>query len=105
MIRRILIGIIFGLLCTAGVTARASGTNTSEVPLPNQGSMRFKLPDGWQFSVRQPPGQIPPTIRVEQKAGAPFEILVTPIWLSNEQAPAPSDQSLRQQVQQAADAA
>lgn len=105
MIRKMLFGIIFGLVCASGAIARASGATTSEVPLPQHGSMQFKLPDGWQFSVRQPEGQIPPTIRVQQKAGSSFEILVTPIWSFNHEAPAPSDRSLRQQVQQAADAA
>ncbi len=50
----------------------------SRVTLPGErGELTFELPSGWDYELRQPPGQLPPTLVL---SGGDFRFLVSVLW-------------------------
>ncbi len=50
------------------------------IKLPNHGWVVLRVPTLWEVEVRQPEKALPPTIKVSQKEGERFTLLMTPIW-------------------------
>ena len=68
------------VLCTLlAVPAHAEST-VRRYELPDHGMLALNVPDAWIDNVSQPPGRLPPTISFGAKDGAPFAVLITPIW-------------------------
>lgn len=72
-------------------------------PLPGHGTFQVRMPDSWKDSVAQPDGELPPTILFAPKEGAPFKILVTPLWSPQSDAKTPTADELKAKVQEGAD--
>ena len=83
--------------------ATAGEVGIRRYQLPDHGSIQLNVPTLWKDEIRQPPNRLPPTITFKQKAGASFQVLVTPIWAAKKDMSPSSAESLRQQVQQAAE--
>lgn len=49
-------------------------------PLPNHGVFELLVPVTWTDEVRQPPGELPPSILFNPATGNHFHLLVTPVW-------------------------
>jgi hypothetical protein len=82
--------------------ASAEETAVRSYPLPEHGTFQLKVPEAWKDSVAQPEGGLPPTIMFAPKAGAPFKILVTPLWAAKP-VKTPTADELKAQVQRSAD--
>ena len=74
-------------------------------PLPEHGTFQVRVPEAWEDSVAQPAGGLPPTITFGQKAGAPFKILVTPLWSAKPDPKTPTAAEIKMKVRRTADEA
>jgi len=57
-----------------------SGEQKRSFALPQHGKLIFSVPTTWKHSVRQPPGDLPPTITFFPDKGDEFNVLITPLW-------------------------
>jgi hypothetical protein len=89
------------LLSALAVSLAAGAANT--YPLPQHGRFQMEVPLAWIDEVRQPQGEVPPTIVLRPKEGNGFEVLVTPIWRQRPDVPPATKEAVRQSVQRAAD--
>lgn len=75
---------IFLFLCltTAFLTAaqNASADQRHSFELPEHGKLILVVPDTWKQAVRQPSGDLPPTITLSPATEDEFQILITPLW-------------------------
>lgn len=90
-------------IVVASPLARAEEAAVRSYPLPEHGTFQVKVPESWKDSVAQPGGGLPPTITFTPKAGAPFKILVTPLWSAEPDSKTPTADELKAKVQQSAD--
>src|SRR5262245_32726489 len=92
---------------TAESTAAAPETKpavpgaTGSYPLPEHGVLRMNVPAAWRDEVRSGSSALPPTIVFHPASGERFEILVTPFWRAQADAPLPTKDVLRQRLEQA----
>jgi hypothetical protein len=91
------------VIVVASPFTHAEETAVRSYPLPEHGTFQLKVPASWKDSVAQPGSGLPTTITFTPKAGAPFKILVTPIWSTEPGLKTPTAGELKLQVQQAAD--
>ena len=101
---------IFGaLLCllffVSIAVATAGDTGIRRYQLPDHGSIQLIVPALWKDEIWQPPNRLPPTITFKQKVGAPFEVLITPIWPAKKDMPLTKAEGIRQLVLQGAELA
>lgn len=91
------------LLLIANANGIAGETGVRSYHFPDQGSLEFQVPADWEDQMDQPSDRrLPPTIRFMQRNGAPFVVLVTPVWpLRN--ARLPDRENLYKGVQESAD--
>jgi hypothetical protein len=102
-----------GLLAVLFVNAaRAQQTVTRSYPLPEHGSIAFKIPSSWKDQIQQLKGDLPPTITWSQQSphpaseppsqqpAAPFRILVTVGWQGQEAGAKLTEAELKQRVDQ-----
>lgn len=75
--------VIATALVAAGISG-AEGTGTvgqaSVFPVPQHGKLAMHIPAGWKHGLRQPPGNIPPTITLVPASGDEFKTLITVLW-------------------------
>ena len=90
-------------IVVASPFARAEEVAVRSYPLPEHGTFQVKAPESWKDSVAQPGSGLPPTITFEPKAGAPFKILVTPLWLAQPDLKMPTADEIKVKLQQGAD--
>jgi hypothetical protein len=83
--------------------ARAEEAAVRSYPLGEHGTFHVKVPEAWQDSVAQPGSELPPTITFAPKSGAPFKILVTPLWPAEANQETPAADELKAKVRRAAD--
>jgi hypothetical protein len=93
------------VIVIAPLFASAEEATVRSYPLPEHGTFQVKVPESWKDSVARPGGGLPPTITFAPKAGAPFKILVTPLWPAQPDAKKPTADELKEKVQRAADGA
>jgi len=58
----------------------ASGNQSRSFTLPQHGKLVLSVPSTWKQTVRQPPGDLPPTITFSPDKGDEFKALITPLW-------------------------
>ena len=85
-------------IVVASPFARAEEAAVRSYPLPEHGTFQLKVPESWKDSVAQPGDGLPPTITFAPKAGAPFKILVTPLWPPQPDAKMPTADELKAEV-------
>jgi hypothetical protein len=90
-------------IVAASPFARAGEAAVRSYPLPEHGTFQVKAPESWKDSVAQPGGGLPPTITFAPKAGAPFKILVTPLWSAKPDPKTPTADEIKVKMQRAAD--
>lgn len=75
--------LVAATLMAAGA-AWADATNTvvrvREFPIPRRGVLSMGVPAEWACDLRQPPGDLPPTIIISPSHGDDFKALVTVLW-------------------------
>ncbi len=49
-------------------------------PIPNHGKLVLAVPESWRQEIRQPAGDLPPTIVLTPRRGDDFEVLITALW-------------------------
>ena len=62
------------------VEQSASGNQRRSFTLPQHGTLILSVPSTWKNIVRQPPGDLPPTITLSPDKGDEFKVLITPLW-------------------------
>jgi hypothetical protein len=87
----------------ASPLARAEEAAVRSYPLHEHGAFQVKVPESWKDSVAQPGDGLPPTITFAPKAGAPFKILVTPLWSAQLDLKRPSADEIKVKLQRGAD--
>ena len=80
--RRMITPIFLFLCLTTAVSAAEQNTNANQrsFELPEHGKLILVVPGTWKQAVRQPPGDLPPTITLSPATGDEFQILITPLW-------------------------
>lgn len=94
----------FGLGLLAFLSVHAAGaqeTVARSYPLPEHGTIEFKIPSSWQDQIQQLKGTVPPTITWSQKSGAAFRILVAVGWQDQDANARLTEAELKQKVEQA----
>ncbi|MBI2819872.1 MAG: hypothetical protein HYX73_07825 [Acidobacteria bacterium] len=81
--------------------ARAQETVARSYPVPEHGTIEFKIPSSWKDQIQQLKGALPPTITWSQKSGAAFRILVAVGWQDQEADARLTEAELKQRVDQA----
>jgi hypothetical protein len=75
---------IFLCLCLPLVSSAAiqsgAGNLYRSFALPEHGKLILNMPSTWKHNVRQPPGDLPPTITFAPDKGDEFKVLITPLW-------------------------
>jgi hypothetical protein len=74
-----------------------------EYSLPDHGSLQLGVSASWKDELRQPPDSLPQTIVFSQDRGAPFEILITPLWSGKIDSALLNADELKQNVRATAD--
>lgn len=97
--------LVCGFVFMHGVQAvLAGGTVDKKIAVPGHGALVLEAPKSWEMQVRQPPNDLPPTIKFGASSGEAFAVLVTALW---EQSGANSDfdteQGIRRLAQEARD--
>jgi hypothetical protein len=96
---------LLAALQTAAISPTASqlATPTGDYPIPNHGSLRLKVPDGWEVQSKQTSDPPSITLHVAPASGSAFEMYVTAVWLNSEKLPNITSDWLKQNSQEAAD--
>ncbi len=89
------------LLLAASFVA-AEETTTRNYLLPGHGSIQLQVPKSWREELRQPPGNLPPTIVFSPISGATFKVLLTPLFSIREGIVMPEAPELKANVNRAA---
>lgn len=100
--RYMLVGMV---LILASFMASAEDVVARSYALQKHGTLELRVPESWKDSVAQPSNELPPTIKLSPKMGTQFTVLITPIWLAQQETKPPSPDELRANVRQAADIA
>ena len=82
-------------LLFASSLASAEELATRNYPLPGHGSIQLQVPVSWRGEVRQPPGELPPTIRFTMEDSSLFMVLLTPMFKVNDEMVLPSPEGMR----------
>jgi hypothetical protein len=81
---RTIIMAIFLVMClpmASIATEQSASTNQRRTfALPQHGALILGVPNSWKQNVRQPPGDLPPTITLSPEKGDEFKVLITPLW-------------------------
>jgi hypothetical protein len=73
--------------------------------LPGHGTLLLNVPEGWKANFKQPAGGLPPTVGLGPQSGAPFVVLITPVWGTSPGSSVPDDANIRSTVALAAKSA
>lgn len=87
------------VIVVASLCARAEEAAVRSYSLPEHGTFQVKVPESWKDSVAQSGDGLPPTITFTPETGAPFKILVTPLWSAQPDAKMPTADELKAKVQ------
>lgn len=94
---------LFALCCAfSGGTIAAGSTQERSYALPERGKLVMAVPQDWGDKVRQPPNQLPPSLRFSGKPDGKFQVLVTPLWSPRGDPEFKSAASVRRMVERAA---
>jgi hypothetical protein len=85
--------------------ASAEEAAVRSYPLAEHGTFQVKVPESWRDSVAQPGSGLPPTITFAPKAGAPFKVLVSPLWSAQPDVKTATADELKAKARRAADGA
>jgi hypothetical protein len=98
--------VLFGLaICVACVPSLAQKTEAQLFDLPEHGQLQLLVPGSWHTEVRQPSSPLPPTVVLQPKSGAPFQILITVAWPLRPGAQLPGLATIYEEVASAAKSA
>jgi len=100
---RLLDAILFVLISMAGTPVHAADTTDRQYALTDHGSLQLQVPTAWKEELHQDSDQPLPTIVFTPTAGAPFGVVVTPIWPTALDAPDPNYEALRKLVRDTAE--
>jgi len=91
------------VIVVASPVAHAEEAAVRSYSLQEHGTFQVKVPESWKDSVAQAGSGLPPTITFAPKSGAPFKILVTPLWSAKPDLERPTADELKAKVRRAAD--
>lgn len=90
-----LLALLLSLVSLAGAAAA-----DLVVPLPSRDGLLVDVPKDWTSQVRAP-RNYPPTIEISPRSGGDPLITITPIWFARGSTPPPTDQELKELIQDA----
>jgi hypothetical protein len=90
-------------IVVASPFARAEEAAVRSYPLHEHGNFQVKAPESWKDSVAEPGDGLPPTITFTPKAGAPFKILLTPLFSAQLDLKKPTADEIKVKLQRGAD--
>jgi hypothetical protein len=90
---------------TAPAPARSNpgATGSMDFPIPGHGSLRFKVPEGWDPHSRQTADPASVYLHFVPQKGDAFDVQVTAFWLDSSKRARETTDSLRATVQRTAD--
>jgi hypothetical protein len=80
----------------------AADSAARRFPLPGHGQLELAVPTAWKVEATSPPSDLPPTFHFTAAGDQPFEFLVTPVWAIQGRVPPSDPQTVRAEVQRAA---
>lgn len=95
---------LMGLLLV-GAAATADDAAPRSYALPGHGSFQMNVPASWKDSEHRPVPDQPPTLMFDPPSGAPFKVLVTPIWKFRADIELPTVSQVKDKVRHAAELA
>ncbi len=90
------------LLCLVAGAAAADETKSRTFAISGQGELQLNVPVSWTSDTMPATAEIPAGIQFGPRAGAPFEMLFTPMGYVTKDAPAPGPAVLKKLAQDAA---
>jgi hypothetical protein len=100
---RLLGPVVFVLIYLAGTPLQAADTTDRRYALADQGTLDLKVPTTWKEELEQARDQFLAAIVFTPTSGAPFGVVLTPIWSTEKDAPPPDREALQRVVQRAAE--
>ena len=100
---RLLGAILFVLICMAGTPVHAADTADRQYALTDHGRLQLQVPTLWKEELEQDRDRLFQTIVFTSKSGAPFGVVLTPLWPTEKDAPNPDREALQRLVQRAAE--
>lgn len=95
---------VFAVAALALLQLTVAQAQERRYPLADRGTLVLAVPGGWEESIGRRDALTPPTIQYRPAAGAPFRVLVTPIWPMKQEMALPAAREMRQSVLKAAEA-
>lgn len=94
--------VLVALCCVVWTQVFAADTDSRRYTLPDHGSLQLKVPAFWKEQIEQDPNRLFSTIVFTAKSGAPFGVVLMPIWPTEKGAPNPDREALQRLMQRAA---
>jgi len=88
--------VLAGRLCAEPATA------TRDFQIPGHGTLRLTVPDGWKVDSRPLREPASVSLHLRPSSGDSFDIQISAVWLSADQLAKTSSQSLKENMQRAA---
>ncbi len=101
--RRLQCLVAASMVCLLVGAAAAGETRARKFAISGQGELRLNVPASWTADTMPATAESPAGIQLGPRAGAPFEMLVSPMGYATRDAPAPGSAVLKKMVQDAAD--
>jgi len=83
------------------IFAFAEESEIRSYQLRKNGSIQLLVPNSWHDEVRQPPGNLPPTIIFKPRTGESFQILLTPMFSLSKSMVMPELPEVKRNVEEA----
>ena len=100
---RLLGAVLLVLFCMAAVPVQAANTADRQYALADQGTLQLKVPTSWREELEKDNEQLLASIIFTPTSGAPFGIVLNPIWPAKKDSPRPDSEALKRIVQGAAE--
>jgi len=91
------------LFCMAAIPVQAANAADRQYPLADQGTLQLSVPTSWRDQIEKDSEQLLASIVFVPTSGAPFGIVLNPIWPAKKDSPRPDSGALKRLVQRAAD--
>ncbi len=101
--RRLQCIVVASMLCLLAGAAAAGETESRTFAIFGQGELQLNIPVSWTAETTPATAESPAGIQFGPKAGAPFEMVLTPVGHATGESPAPGSAVLKKLAQDAAE--
>jgi len=95
--------VLLALCCVAVTPVQAADTVDRQYALTDHGSLQLQVPSLWKEELEQDRDRLFQTIIFTPTSGAPFGVVLNPLWPTEKDAPKPDREALQGLMQRAAE--